>query len=236
MPTTIIFVSPLCTGPAKHVCSLMRLSSEHAVRFERMAVHPNVARRNGADFHDVHRRANRHAHRLFGDAERLDHRPLAFGRAAVVRAHRGEQKRLGPVIAQPIAGGPRDFSDVGDSAAAGRDADIALAALSAPADRAARARRREYPQSDWRPVFDERARSFTAIHALMWMTNRLTSNPDRRPVKYQAENGRQRVFVLLANCSLAEQIRQLTQVLTALQHGKWDDKISFFSALTAFRA
>ena len=27
MPTTIIFVSPLCTGPAKHVCSLMRLSA-----------------------------------------------------------------------------------------------------------------------------------------------------------------------------------------------------------------
>ena len=27
MPTTIIFVSPLCTGPAKHVCSLMRLST-----------------------------------------------------------------------------------------------------------------------------------------------------------------------------------------------------------------
>ena len=126
MPTTIIFVSPLCTGPAKHVCSLMRLSTSTPSDSIRVAIHPHVARRNGAELHDVHRRADRHAHRFFGEAERFDHRPLALGRAAVVRAHRGEQERPGAVIAEPIAGGPRDFGDIGDAAAAGRDADIAL--------------------------------------------------------------------------------------------------------------
>ena len=62
----------------------------------------------------------------FGDAERLDHRPLALGRAAVVRAHRGKQKRPGTMLAKPIAGGPRDFRDIRDPPAAGRDADVAL--------------------------------------------------------------------------------------------------------------
>ena len=112
------------TGEAR--VELDAIEHEHAVGFVGMAIHPHVARRNGADLHHVHRRANRHAHRLFGDAERLDHRPLALGRAAVVGAHCGEQERPGAVIAQPVAGGSRDFGDVGDSAAAGRDADIAL--------------------------------------------------------------------------------------------------------------
>ena len=42
MPTTIIFVSPLCTGPAKHVWSLMRLTPARRPT-RRHAIHPDVA-------------------------------------------------------------------------------------------------------------------------------------------------------------------------------------------------
>ena len=111
--------------PGEAGVQLDAIEHEHAGRFVGDAVHPHVAGRNGAELHDVHRRADRHAHRLFGDAERFDHRPLAFGRAAVVRAHRGEQERPGAVVAEPVAGGAYDGRDVGDAAAAGRDADVA---------------------------------------------------------------------------------------------------------------
>ena len=126
MPTTIIFVRPLCTGPAKQVWSFTRLSTSTPAdsnAWRSIQTSPGCDR---AELHDVHRRADRHAHRRFGEAERFDHRPLALGGAAVVRAHRGEQERPGPTLAEPIAGRFGDRRDVGDAAAAGRDADVAL--------------------------------------------------------------------------------------------------------------
>ena len=59
------------------------------------------------------------------DAERFDHRPLAFGRAAVVGAHGGEQERAGTVVAEPVAGGAEDGGNVADAAAAGGDGHFA---------------------------------------------------------------------------------------------------------------
>ena len=113
-------------GPGEARVKLDAIEQQHAGRFVGVAIHPDVAGGDGADFDDVHRGADRHAHRFFGQAERFDHRALAFGGAAVVRAHRGEEERFRAVFAEPIAAGARDFGDVRDTPAAGGDADIAL--------------------------------------------------------------------------------------------------------------
>ncbi len=126
MPTTIIFGQPALHRSGEAGVQLDAIEDENAGRFVRVAVHPHVAGRNGADLHHVHRRTDRHAHRFFREAERFDHRPLPFGGAAVVRTHGGEQERPGAVIAEPVAGGPRDCRDIRNPAAAGRDADVAL--------------------------------------------------------------------------------------------------------------
>ena len=156
MPTTIIFVSPLCTGPAKHVCSLMRLStSTPSDSYAWRSIQTSPVETVPIFTTSIDARIGMPI-ACFGDAERFDHRPLALGRAAVVRAHRGEQKRPGTVVAKPIAGRPRDCGDIRDAAAAGRDADVALRHLQLQAIELRAHGRREHPRSDWRPAFDGR--------------------------------------------------------------------------------
>ena len=79
----------------------------------------------GRTAHDrgFHARTDRAADRCLGDAVRLQHLPLAFGRAAAVAAHGRHEERFGPQRAEMFRGRPQDHGDVGDPAAAGRDGD-----------------------------------------------------------------------------------------------------------------
>ena len=127
MPTTIIFVSPLCTGPAKHVCSLMRFStSTPADSYAWRSIHTSPGRRTVPSF-----------------TTSIDARigmPIA---SSVMPSDSiiARWPSAVPPLCEPIAGnrnGRAPWSrsqspaarvmvgDIGDSAAAGRDADVAL--------------------------------------------------------------------------------------------------------------
>lgn len=124
IPTTIILVSPLWTGPAKQV-ELDAIDHEDTGRFVGDAVHPHIAGRDGAELHHIHRRADRHSGSFFSQSKRLDHRPLTVGRAAIVGTHGGEQERASTLVAEPVAGGAQDGGDVADATAASGDGQIA---------------------------------------------------------------------------------------------------------------
>ena len=118
-------------GAGEAGVELDAIEDQHAGRFEGVAVHPDgvVAK---APLETVPSFTTSIEARIgmpiacFGHAERFDHRPLAFGGAAVVAAHRGKQEGPSAVSAEPIAGGFGDRGDIGDAAAAGGDADVAL--------------------------------------------------------------------------------------------------------------
>ncbi len=94
MPTTIILVKPLCTGPEKHVCSLIRLTTRIG-GFVTITIHEDWTARHLCQLDDFHTGSNRHIHRDLGDAERFNHVALAFGRRTIMRTHGRNDERLG---------------------------------------------------------------------------------------------------------------------------------------------
>ena len=151
------------------------------------------------ELHHVHRRANRHPHRRLGQPERFDHLPLTLGRAAIVRAHRGKQKRPRSALAEPIAGRLGDRRDVGNAAAAGRDADVALRNFEIqPIER--RMHRRGNIRNRIRNQFLTDAKEFHLHSVVCWKHH-------YRPASTRSQSG-PRFFAALAGVAIRLSLRQ----------------------------
>ena len=105
---------------------LHTIHDQYTGRLIAVAVHPDVTRRHAAHSDALHAGPNRHSHRGFGNAQRLDHLPLALGGGTVVGAHTGDNERLSSPRTQPVASGLDNLGDVRDPPAPGGDGDVAL--------------------------------------------------------------------------------------------------------------
>ena len=112
---------PALHGTGETGVQLHSVNDQHAVCLVAVAIHPNIARRDGRQFDALHARANRHVHRLGRHSQRLDHLLLSLGRPTVVRTHRGNHKRLCPMIAQPLPYRADDQGNLINPAAANRN-------------------------------------------------------------------------------------------------------------------
>ena len=91
-----------------------------------MAIHPDFARVDRADFDALHAGADFEAGGGVGEPEGFDHLLLPRGGGAIVGAHRGDEKGFGAVGTKPIADRFGDGNEVGDSSTPGSNGDISL--------------------------------------------------------------------------------------------------------------
>ena len=91
------FREPALHRPGKAGVQLDAIEHEHAGRFERVAIHPNVAVETVPSFTTSIDARIGMPIACFGHAERLDHSPAGPRRCRRCDAHRGEQERLGAV-------------------------------------------------------------------------------------------------------------------------------------------